>query len=150
MAAYWLRFKRCTSTNLTTAGAVRTSHFRTAAVEPKQQAIQIITQNRRPDLPLLIETSEWWLYWPLQYLAHAYDDAKVELRSPDDLRPLDQQAFANMEAWIVEFSDSQAGWQLQCNLDRLDRERLKTVHATSNNGADQRPALDANPARGTN
>ena len=87
--------------------------FRTAASEPKQQAMHLIAQAREPGLPLLIQTSEWWLYWPLQYLAYAHNDVKVELRSPDDPRPLDQQALVEMETWIVEFAAEEAGWRVQ-------------------------------------
>jgi hypothetical protein len=86
--------------------------FRTAAIEPKQQAMDLIARQRERGVPLLVLTSEWWLYWPLQYLAYAYDDVTVELRSPDDPRPLDQQAFVDMEAWIVEFAEADAGWRL--------------------------------------
>jgi hypothetical protein len=87
--------------------------FRTAAVEPKQQAMDLIAGEREAGVPLLIQTSEWWLYWPLQYLAYAHDDVKVELRSPDDPRPLDQQAFVDMETWIVEFAEDEAGWHVR-------------------------------------
>ena len=87
--------------------------FRTAAIEPKAQAMIYIVHGRDPTVPTLIETSEWWLYWPLQYLAYAHRDIKVELRSADDRRPLDQQAFANMEAWIVEFAEAEAAWHAE-------------------------------------
>jgi hypothetical protein len=87
--------------------------FRTAAVEPKQQVMDVIARERDADMPLLIQTSEWWLYWPLQYLAYAHDEVKVELRSADDPRPLDQQAFVDMETWIVEFAQQEAGWRVE-------------------------------------
>lgn len=87
--------------------------FRTAAVEPKQQAMEAIVRQREPGRPLLIQTSEWWLYWPLQYLAYAHDDVAVELRSRDDPRPLDQQGFVDRETWIVEFAEEEAGWLVE-------------------------------------
>jgi hypothetical protein len=87
--------------------------FRTAAIEPKQQAMDLIARERATAMPLLIQTSEWWLYWPLQYLAYAHDDVIVELRSPDDPRPLDEQAFDDMETWIVEFATEEAGWHVE-------------------------------------
>jgi hypothetical protein len=87
--------------------------FRTAAIEPKQQAVSLIAGERAAGMPLLIQTSEWWLYWPLQYLAYAHDDVRVELRSLDDPRPLDQQAFDRMESWIVEFATEDAGWHVE-------------------------------------
>jgi hypothetical protein len=87
--------------------------FRTAAVEPKQQAMELIVERRDPQRPLIITTSEWWLYWPLQYLAYGQDNVIVELRSAGDPRPLDQQAFADLESWIVEFADEEAGWRVE-------------------------------------
>jgi hypothetical protein len=105
--------------------------FRTAAVEPKQRAMELIAQKRQPDLPLLIETSEWWLYWPLEYLAYPHKDIKVELRSPDDRRPLDQQACTSLEAWIVEFADSEAGWRLKQNLSACKPDDLHGINVWS-------------------
>jgi hypothetical protein len=95
--------------------------FRTAAIEPKAHAMACILHGRDPAVPTLVMTSEWWLYWPLQYLAYDRRDLKVELRSADDPRPLDQQAFANMEAWIVEFAEEEAGWQAERALAAIDR-----------------------------
>ena len=85
--------------------------FRTAGVEPKQQAMSDPPRPRSTRASPH-QTSEWWLYWPLQYLAYAHDDVIVEFRSADDPRPLDQLAFADMEHWIVEFSDKRDRWKL--------------------------------------
>jgi hypothetical protein len=104
--------------------------FRTAASEPKQQAMNLIARERAADLPLLIQTSEWWLYWPLQYLAYAHHDLKVELRSPDDPRPLDQQAFVNLESWIVEFTDEEAGWRVEKAWTALDSQQAARLQKT--------------------
>jgi hypothetical protein len=87
--------------------------FRTAAAEPKQKAMDLIARHRDPNLPLLIQTSEWWLYWPLQYLAHASKDVTVELRRADDPRPLDEQDFIDVECWIVEFAEQDAGRRVE-------------------------------------
>jgi hypothetical protein len=102
--------------------------FRTAVAEPKQQAMELIARQRAADIPLLIQTSEWWLYWPLQYLAYAHDDVKVELRSPDDPRPLDQQPFVGLESWIVEFADTEAGWRVEKSWAALSSEHRESLH----------------------
>ncbi|MEX2137648.1 MAG: hypothetical protein WD894_00175 [Pirellulales bacterium] len=109
--------------------------FRTAAIEPKQQVMDLIDRQREPGLPLLIQTSEWWLYWPLQYLAYAHDDVNVELRSPDDPRPLDQQAFVDMETWIVEFAAEEAGWRL--------KKAWSVLGPNRQSGAEKKTILDA-------
>jgi hypothetical protein len=102
--------------------------FRTAVIEPKQQVFERIAQKREPNVPVLIQTSEWWLYWPLQYLAYAHDNLLVELRSPDDPRPVDQLAFPDMETWIVEFSDSETAWKLEQSYAALGSDRAKTAN----------------------
>ena len=109
--------------------------FRTAAVEPKQQAMDLIASQREPGMPLLIQTSKWWLYWPLQYLAYAHENVTVELRSPEDPRPLDQQAIAGMETWIVEFAEDEAGWQV--------RKAWSALGANHPSGAERQKILDA-------
>ena len=104
--------------------------FRTAGVEPKQQVFERIAVEREPNVPVLIQTSEWWLYWPLQYLAYAHDDVLVELRSADDPRPVDQLAFPDMETWIVEFSESETAWKLEQSYAALGPDRTKTAAKT--------------------
>jgi hypothetical protein len=104
--------------------------FRTASVEPKQQAMDLMARERDRDVPLLIQTSEWWLYWPLQYLAYAHDDVTVELRSADDPRPLHQQSFVDLESWIVEFTDEEAGWRVEKAWAALDSQQLARLQRT--------------------
>jgi hypothetical protein len=104
--------------------------FRTAGVEPKQQVFERIAVEREPNVPLLVQTSEWWLYWPLRYLAYAHDDVLVELRSADDPRPVDQLAFPNMETWIVEFSESETAWKLGQSYAALGPNRAKIAAKT--------------------
>jgi hypothetical protein len=109
--------------------------FRTSAIEPKRQVMDLIAQEREPGVPVLIQTSEWWLYWPLQYLAYAHDDVTVELRSPDDPRTLDQQAFIDMETWIVEFATEEAGWRV--------RQAWAEIAPNQDAGAEKLSILDA-------
>jgi 4-amino-4-deoxy-L-arabinose transferase-like glycosyltransferase len=99
--------------------------FRTAGAEPKQQAFQTIALEREPNAPVLIQTSEWWLYWPLRYVAYAHNDVLVELRSSDDPRPVDQMNFPDMETWIVEFVESETAWTLQKSYAALGADRTQ-------------------------
>lgn len=50
--------------------------FRTANVEPKAQALEVV-RAASPGVPAWIVTEEWWLYWPLQYLSSG--DARLHV-----------------------------------------------------------------------
>jgi hypothetical protein len=43
--------------------------FRTAAVEPKQQAVELLERRRDAASPHYVVCPEWWVYWPVAYLA---------------------------------------------------------------------------------
>jgi hypothetical protein len=58
------------------------------------------------------------------------DDVSVELRSADDPRPLDQQAFADIEHWIVEFTDQEAGWNAYRSFAALGASRDQIAEKT--------------------
>ena len=45
--------------------------YRTGDVEPKQAALAFIAGHARADEFTMVLTSEWWNYWPLEYLALA-------------------------------------------------------------------------------
>lgn len=97
-----------------------TSHrtFRTAATEPKQAALDYILKSGDPARPITIITSEWWLYWPIQYLA--LPERNVSVFSTCNLPP---QLPAG-ETWRVEFAGA-----AECN-------RLLRASATSSLPAD--------------
>jgi hypothetical protein len=51
--------------------------FRTAAVEPKLAALSHIRAASPPGEPITIFADEWWIYWPLRYLALAEADVHI-------------------------------------------------------------------------
>jgi Dolichyl-phosphate-mannose-protein mannosyltransferase len=51
--------------------------FRTAAIEPKQAALDEMLAERTPEQAVRIVAGEWWNYWPLAYLASAQPDVSV-------------------------------------------------------------------------
>ena len=117
--------------------------FRTAAVEPKQAALQSIVEDAQrttgdgqngdyPNFrvgengtvpfnaagpqhgpPTWIVSSEWWNRWPIRYLA--IDDSTVHVAEPNELDAADEyrQAQANGRVWFVEFCDSAAQHHLE-------------------------------------
>ena len=52
-----------------TTGGLSDLAFRTASIEPKQQAFSTIIQNAKADQPVIIIAEDWWTYWPIRYLA---------------------------------------------------------------------------------
>ena len=74
--------------------------FRTAPIEPKQQALDLVLQKRDPARKARIVCDQWWNYWPIAYLA--YGQANVEALTRDawtELPPSSDQT------WFVEFVD---------------------------------------------
>ena len=105
--------------------------FRTAAVEPKQAALDYILQNVRvtkettaAQADVWIVCSEWWNLWPIRYLAASTSGVHVvtpaEAEASDDF----QQNLNLGQVWYVEFCDSPADRALESGLaDRnVDQE----------------------------
>jgi hypothetical protein len=108
--------------------------FRTAAVEPKQAALELILEQSPTNEPVEIQTSEWWLYWPLRYLAYAHNHVTVRVRNPDDPPPFNKQSIKGGANWLVEFADEQAGWRLNRAFDNAVTRRAEryTVSDSAN------------------
>jgi hypothetical protein len=49
----------------------------TAAVEPKQQALEQIVARTPGSEPVAIVAQQWWLVWPIRYLAKAHQHVSV-------------------------------------------------------------------------
>lgn len=94
--------------------------FRTGPVEPKQAALEWILSRQEPSRAVRIETSEWWIYWPIRYLS--LDERLLRGGAPIDVELLGNAKCASShsslraavdqtgleESWRVEFSDSAA------------------------------------------
>ena len=91
--------------------------FRTAEVEPKQAALQIILQHRRPGTTWIV-VSEWWNYWPIEYFAMVEEDIQVVNPEEAKTEPGFDEALRQGRVWCVEFSDSEGLRQARQMLDR--------------------------------
>jgi hypothetical protein len=76
--------------------------FRTAAIEPKQQALELVLRQRDPARPVRIVCDQWWSYWPIAYLA--YGRQRVEVVSREDWTTSPRSP-ADRETWFVGFVD---------------------------------------------
>ena len=75
----------------------------TAAIEPKQQALEHILRTRTGPGRILIATEQWWLYWPIAYLATEHPQVSVRLTRAEE-RPADfPDALRDRGLFFVEF-----------------------------------------------
>jgi hypothetical protein len=80
--------------------------FRTSRVEPKQRALSLILRDlarnpqRRPgQAPVRVITEDWWLYWPIAFLATSRGAVEVSwLESPSLPEPRINSAEGEAEA----------------------------------------------------
>ena len=86
------------------SGGLSHRAFRTATVEPKQAAFRRIVALSDRTRPIEIVTSEWWLYWPLEYLALAEPNVRVRGLSADLDPEARQPSTAAVQTWYVEFA----------------------------------------------
>jgi len=79
--------------------------FRTATIEPKVQAIELIEAHRQPGAGVTLVCQEFWNYWPLAYLAHGRSDWRV--CTWDEWREGTPLATGG-QTWFVEYAGSAA------------------------------------------
>ncbi len=79
--------------------------FRTGPAEPKQAALDQILRQRG-DGTTWIVTTEYWLEWPLRYLAIGEKNLHVLLHTDAIELPEYQQAIREGRVWFVEFDES--------------------------------------------
>jgi hypothetical protein len=115
LAAFWWQYFRV----FTTSGGQADPTFQTARTEPKQAALQLILQKQTPGRTCVIAASDWWVYWPIKYLA--FNENHVAVLSGDAMNTREggallSRAMQNGDAWFVEFSAMQASANLKAAL----------------------------------
>ena len=88
--------------------------FRTAAVEPKQAALQAILAES--DGQRWIICRQWWNRWPIRYLA--LSDRGVRVPDPEEIVRSDdyRRALAEGRVWFVEFCGTEELQQAESQL----------------------------------
>jgi hypothetical protein len=78
----------------------------TAGTEPKQQALERILEQATGVASVEVLTEQWWLYWPIRYLATEHPNVSVRMglnRAPrQDL----EDAIQNGRLFLVEFAET--------------------------------------------
>jgi hypothetical protein len=96
----------------------------TAGTEPKQQALERILEQATGVAGIVVLTQQWWLYWPIRYLATGHTNVSVGMwlnRAPrQDL----QEAIQSGRLFLVEFADTP---ELSAALDWVHQRRLNVA-----------------------
>jgi hypothetical protein len=78
----------------------------TAETEPKQQALERILGQATGAGGIVVLTQQWWLYWPIRYLATEHPNVSVRMglnrTSAQDL----EDAIRNGRLFLVEFAET--------------------------------------------
>jgi hypothetical protein len=97
-------------------GGLSHATFRTAAVEPKLAALELVRAGRSAQGRVTAVCSSWWLYWPIAYLAS--DDLNLQVVTSEHCEPSladeNHEALAlgaiargaGRQTWFIEFAGS--------------------------------------------
>ena len=101
LASFYLNFFR----EFATTGGRSHLTYITAPIEPKQQALQRILSASPGDRPFVIVAREWWLYWPIAYLATPDANVTVTRSLPPDDSGF-AAALGSGRVFVVEFANT--------------------------------------------
>ena len=104
-----------------TSGGRSHLSYTTAPIEPKQRTLELILHQRRGPGRVIVVARQWWVYWPIAYLATRHPHVSVSMTLDVERRPDFAQALQEGSVFLVEFAgtselaDAQA-WVLQRGL----------------------------------
>ena len=87
----------------TTGGRSHLAYI-TAATEPKQQALEQILARATGPNRVTIVTQQWWLRWPIAYLAIERPNVSVSMGFAMEPDPTFQEALGTGRLFFVEFA----------------------------------------------
>jgi 4-amino-4-deoxy-L-arabinose transferase-like glycosyltransferase len=98
----------------------------TAPTEPKQQALSRILGRGAGSTRIEIATRQWWLYWPISYLATAHPTVSVRLDASSDAAAGFETPARGTARFFVEFAGTP---ELAATLRRLEEAGQKVTTA---------------------
>jgi hypothetical protein len=93
----------------------------TAGTEPKQQALERILEQAAGVSSIVVLTEQWWLYWPIRYLATEHPNVWVGMGLSRAPRQDLEEAIQNGRLFLVEFAETP---QLAAALDWVHQRGL--------------------------
>lgn len=104
----------------------------TAPVEPKQQALERILAASRGPEHIMIVTRQWWIVWPIAYLATTHPNVSVVMSPDVEFRPDFQEALDNGRLFFVEFAGTpELASTIEWIRTRGARAATTTIHDAS-------------------
>ena len=107
----------------------------TAPIEPKQQALSRILDRGAGSTRVEIATRQWWLYWPIAYLATPHPTVSVRLDASSDAVARLETPARGTARFFVEFAGTP---ELAATLRRLEEagQRVTTTTIADAGGRD--------------
>ena len=99
----------------------------TAPIEPKQQALSRHPRPRRRLDPRPIATRQWWLYWPIAYLATPHPTVSVHLDASSDAVARLEAPASGTAQFFVEFAGTP---ELAATLKRVEETGRRATLTT--------------------
>lgn len=87
----------------TTGGRSHLTYI-TAPIEPKQRALEFILHQRPGPGRVRVVAKQWWLFWPIAYLATEHPHVSVTMNLDVERRPDFQHALQEGSVFFVEFA----------------------------------------------
>jgi hypothetical protein len=78
----------------------------TAGIEPKQQALERILGQATGLADIVVLTQQWWLYWPIRYLATEHPNVSVGMGLNSGSQQDLEAAIQNGRLFLVEFAET--------------------------------------------
>jgi hypothetical protein len=100
LTSFYLNFFKAFAT---TGGRSHLAYV-TARVEPKQQALEYILARTGSGHHTTIATQQWWLFWPIAYLATEHPNVSVLMNVAGEHQADIQDALGNGNLFFVEFA----------------------------------------------
>jgi len=78
----------------------------TAGTEPKQQVLERILGQATGPAGIVVLAQQWWLYWPIRYLASEHPNVSVDMGLSRAPRQDLEEAIQNGRLFLVEFAET--------------------------------------------
>jgi hypothetical protein len=118
----------------------------TAPTEPKQQALELILARNGSTDRVTIVTHQWWLFWPIAYLALEHPNVSVNVGLQAEPQSALQEAARDGRLFFVEFVGTP---QLATTIDWIRERGLRAAGTTIQDagGRDHLEVLQVTAAR---
>lgn len=141
LASFYINYFR----EFATTGGRSHLTYVTAGTEPKQQALEHLLA-RSGSGRIAVVTQQWWLFWPIAYLATEHPHVAVRMGLPDDGQPAFQETVRSGRLFFVEFVGTP---ELTAATGWIRDRGLRAVRATVRDasGRDHLEILEVAPVR---